>query len=42
VLSLIEDVSSKLQVLILTCHPEKYRALDQATFFDLERIAAGD
>ncbi len=42
VLSLIEDVASKLQVLILTCHPEKYRALDQAAFFDLERIAAGN
>lgn len=34
-LVLLEEASDKLQVVILTCHPERYRALDQAKFFNL-------
>lgn len=34
-LVLLEEASDKLQVVILTCHPERYRALEQASFFDL-------
>ncbi|HOC00539.1 MAG TPA: hypothetical protein PKM43_17545 [Verrucomicrobiota bacterium] len=38
-LVLLEEASSRLQIVILTCHPERYRALEQATFFDLVRPA---
>ncbi len=43
-LVLLEEASSRLQIVILTCHPERYRALEQAAFFDLVRAgkAAGD
>ncbi|MCH6255589.1 hypothetical protein MLD52_03460 [Puniceicoccaceae bacterium K14] len=34
-LSLLEEVSDRLQVIILTCHPERYRGLEQATFVKL-------
>ncbi|MBC2601013.1 AAA family ATPase [Puniceicoccus vermicola] len=34
-LSLMEEVSDRLQIIILTCHPERYRALDKAEFFEL-------
>ena len=40
ILSIIEDSLAQLQVLILTCHPEKYGGLTGAEFFDLEKIAA--
>ncbi len=36
-LVLLEEASSRLQIVILTCHPERYRALEQAAFFDLVR-----
>jgi hypothetical protein len=36
VLRVLEDAAQRLQVLILTCHPERYRALDGANFVDLE------
>lgn len=38
VLSILEEAAQRLQVLVLTCHPERYRALDDARFFDLEGI----
>lgn len=38
VLSIIEEAAERLQVLVLTCHPERYRGLDGARFFDLEAI----
>jgi hypothetical protein len=28
----------RLQILILTCHPERYRAVIGAEFFDLESL----
>lgn len=41
VLSIIEEVAERLQVLVLTCHPERYRGLEGARFFDLEAILRG-
>jgi DNA repair exonuclease SbcCD ATPase subunit len=38
VMSVLEEAAQKLQVLILTCHPERYRALNAAQFLDLEAI----
>jgi uncharacterized protein YhaN len=34
--NVLEEAAQHLQVLILTCHPERYRGLKQAVFFDLE------
>jgi uncharacterized protein YhaN len=36
VLDVLAEVGQRLQVIVLTCHPERYRALDRATFIDLE------
>jgi DNA repair exonuclease SbcCD ATPase subunit len=36
VMAILEEAAQRLQVLVLTCHPERYRGLDGATFFDLE------
>jgi uncharacterized protein YhaN len=36
VMSVLEEAAQSLQVLILTCHPERYRALNEARFLDLE------
>lgn len=38
VLPILEEAAQRLQVLVLTCHPERYRALDDARFFDLEAL----
>jgi uncharacterized protein YhaN len=38
ILTILEEAVGKLQVLILTCHPERYRALSEAKFFDLESL----
>ncbi|WP_269526420.1 AAA family ATPase [Coraliomargarita parva] len=35
-LTLMEEVSDRLQIIILTCHPERYRALEEAKFFELK------
>ncbi|MEW6441999.1 MAG: hypothetical protein AB1640_13775 [bacterium] len=40
ILSILEEVSQKLQLLVFTCHPERYRGLAEARFFDLEELAA--
>ena len=37
-LNLLEESSDHLQIIILTCHPERYRALDTAEFFELKRL----
>ena len=34
-LTLLEETADRLQIIILTCHPERYRALDGAEFFEL-------
>ena len=36
VMNVLEEAAQGLQVLILTCHPERYRGLKRAAFFDLE------
>jgi energy-coupling factor transporter ATP-binding protein EcfA2 len=38
VLNVLEEAAQRLQVLILTCHPERYRGLKTGHFFDLENI----
>lgn len=35
-MSVLEDMAQRLQVLLLTCHPERYRGLNKAQFIDLE------
>jgi DNA repair exonuclease SbcCD ATPase subunit len=40
VMNILEEASQRLQVLILTCHPERYRGLKRAVFFDLEALIA--
>jgi uncharacterized protein YhaN len=38
ILTILEEAAQRLQVLIITCHPERYRGLDGAQFFDLEAM----
>ncbi len=38
VLPVLAEAAERLQVLVLTCHPERYRGLEGARFFDLEAI----
>jgi uncharacterized protein YhaN len=38
VLIILEEMVKRLQVLILTCHPERYRGLERANFINLEEI----
>jgi uncharacterized protein YhaN len=37
-LSVLEEKAQRMQILILTCHPERYRGLTDTQFFDLETI----
>jgi DNA repair exonuclease SbcCD ATPase subunit len=36
VMNVLEEAAQDLQILILTCHPERYRALKSGKFFNLE------
>ena len=36
VMNVLEEAAQDLQILILTCHPERYRGLKTGHFFDLE------
>ena len=38
VMTVLEETAQRLQILILTCHPERYRGLERANFIDLEEI----
>ena len=38
VLTILEEAAQRLQILILTCHPERYRGLGGAGFIDLEAV----
>jgi uncharacterized protein YhaN len=38
VMAVLEEAAERLQVLILTCHPERYRGLRQGRFFDFEAL----
>jgi len=41
VMGILEEAAQRLQVLVLTCHPERYRGLAGANFVDLEAIIRG-
>ncbi|MDY6911948.1 MAG: hypothetical protein SVM79_06320 [Chloroflexota bacterium] len=41
VMTILEESAQRLQVLILTCHPERYRGLEGANFIDLEAVVRG-
>jgi len=41
ILSILEEAARRLQLFVLTCHPERYRGLSAADFYDLEGIVAG-
>jgi len=38
VMNVLEEAAQLLQILILTCHPERYRGLKSGRFIDLEEI----
>ena len=38
VMTVLEEAAQRLQILILTCHPERYRGLVGAKFIDLEAV----
>jgi len=38
ILTVLEEAADKLQIVILTCHPERYGGLEGAKRFDLEEI----
>lgn len=37
--AILDECAERFQIVLLTCHPERYRGLPSAEFFDLERIA---
>lgn len=39
---ILDEIADRFQIVLLTCHPERYRGLPSATFFDLERLADGN
>jgi len=39
ILSILEESARNLQILILTCHPERYRSMREVVFFNLEELA---
>jgi len=41
VMGVLEEAAQRVQLLILTCHPERYRGLAGANFIDLEAIVRG-
>ena len=38
VMTVLEEAAEKLQILVLTCHPERYRGLRKARFLDFETL----
>jgi hypothetical protein len=40
-MTVLEEAAEKLQVLVLTCHPERYRGLRKARFLDFEASVQG-
>jgi uncharacterized protein YhaN len=41
IVQILEEAAERFQIVMLTCHPERYRGLPGARFFDLEQIVAG-
>lgn len=38
ILTILGEESERLQIIVLTCHPERYRGIEEAEFFDLEEL----
>ena len=34
--TILDEAAERFQIILLTCHPERYRGLPNAMFFDLE------
>jgi DNA repair protein SbcC/Rad50 len=39
ILGILDEAAARFQMLILTCHPERYSGLSEACFIDLEKTA---
>lgn len=37
--TLLDEAAERFQIVLLTCHPERYRGLPNAEFFDLEQLS---
>ena len=37
--TILDEAAERFQIVLLTCHPERYRGLPNTEFFDLENIA---
>ncbi len=40
--TILDEAADRFQIVLLTCHPERYRGLPNAKFFDLEAITASE
>ena len=40
VLDVLEEEAHRLQIIILTCHPERYRGLENTQFVDLDALSS--
>ena len=38
--TILDEAAERFQIVLLTCHPERYRGLEKATFFDLEKLVS--
>jgi uncharacterized protein YhaN len=38
--TILDEAAERFQIILLTCHPERYRGLPAAKFFDLQEIVA--
>lgn len=38
IVTILDEAADRFQIVLLTCHPERYRGLPNAKFFDLEAI----
>jgi len=40
IMTILDEAAERFQIVLLTCHPERYRGLPNARFFDLEGLVA--
>ena len=40
--TILDEAAERFQIILLTCHPERYRGLPNAKFFDLEKTVSGE
>tara|TARA_B100000809_G_scaffold63048_1_gene59755 strand:- start:493 stop:3207 length:2715 start_codon:yes stop_codon:yes gene_type:complete len=40
--TILDEAAEQFQIILLSCHPERYRGLPNAQFLDLGKIAAGE